>query len=98
MGLEYALDELYRSGWAPLDETACERHSDGRIYPGLDRVRREFGDAGYELSVRHVELFDCYRAEWRDDDGAAGAVVGQSDLEAAIYALSQVRRQLAETH
>jgi hypothetical protein len=42
-----------------------------------------------------VQLFDCYRAEWRDHQGqAGGAVVGKTAEEAAVYAMSQLRRQL----
>ena len=54
-----------------------------------------FEDAGFELSVRHIQLFDCYRAEWRETaGGASGAVVGQTADEASVYALSQLRRSL----
>lgn len=94
MGLDFAIDELYATGWQPMTTEGCLRHSDGRSYPSLDRVRRECREAGFDLSLRHVQLFDCYRAEWRDDGGQpAGAVVGRSDAEAAVYALSQLRRQ-----
>ena len=95
MGLDFAIDELYATGWSGLDSSGCRHHADGRAYPGLDAVKAQFKDAGFELSLRHVQLFDCYRAEWRDAVGApAGAVVGRSDAEAAVYALSQLRRRL----
>lgn len=94
MGLEFAIEELYETGWSALD-TAGTRHHNGRLYPGVDRIRQEFASAGFDLTIRHVQLFDCYRAEWRDSSGAAvGAVVGRSDEEAAVYALSQLRRRL----
>lgn len=96
MGLDFAIDELLATGWSALDSSGCEHHSDGRAYPRVPRVTEEFKNAGFELTVHHVQLFDCYRAEWRDSAGRpAGAVVGQSDTEAAVYALAQLRRQLA---
>jgi hypothetical protein len=95
MGLDFAIDELYASGWSALDTAGCRYHSDGRPYPTADRVKREFESAGMTLSLRHVQLFNCVRAEWRDRSGAVlGAVVGVSDDEAAVFALSQMRRAL----
>lgn len=94
MGLNFALDELYATGWSALNTAGCEYDTDGRPYPGLSRIARDFADAGFELSIRHVQIFDCYRAEWRDATGqAAGGVVGHSEIEAAVYALSRMRRQ-----
>lgn len=91
--LDLSIDELYGTGWSALDSTGCEHTRDGRAYPGLVRVQREFAKLGYELRLRFVQLFDCYRAEWTDAQGkAAGAVVGSSEIEAAIYALAQVRQ------
>lgn len=96
MGLDFAIDELLATGWSALDSRGCTHHTDGRGYPGVGRVKDEFASEGFELMVRHVQLFDCYRAEWRDAAGiATGAVVGRSDTEAAVYALAQLRRQLA---
>lgn len=96
MTLIYAIDELYKTGWSDLDSTGCAHASDGRAFPRVERVRREFADAGFELSIRHIVLFDCYRAEWRDASGrAAGAVVGQTEEEAGVYALAHLRRQVA---
>jgi hypothetical protein len=95
MGLDFAIDELYATGWSVLDPAGCLRHDDGRSYPAVPRVQQEFASAGFDFSLRHVQLFDCYRAEWRDGSGsAAGAVVGRSEAEAAVYALSQLRRRL----
>ena len=99
MELDFAIDELYAAGWSALDTTGCEHHTDGRVYPTVARVRDEFTKAGFELSLRHVQLFDCHRAEWSDSAGAAaGAVVGQSEIEAAVYALSQMRKSLASAN
>jgi hypothetical protein len=98
MGLDFAIDELYATGWSALDTAGCEHHADGRPFPSVQRVKDEFRSAGFDLALRHVQLFDCYRAEWRDgSQDAAGAVVGHSEAEAAVYALSQLRRQLAAT-
>lgn len=94
MGLDFAIDELYETGWSALDTLGTHHHR-GRTYPGVDRIKREFSAAGFDLTIRHVQLFDCYRAEWRDASGAAvGAVVGRTDEEAAVYAFSQLRRRL----
>jgi hypothetical protein len=93
MGLNFAIDELYASGWSALNTAGCEYDTDGRAYPGVDRVTRDFAESGFELNIRHVQIFDCYRAEWHDGQGqAAGGVVGQSQTEAAVYALSRMRR------
>jgi len=93
MGLDVAIDELYASGWTELDTSGCTHHEDGRWYPDQPRIEQEFRRAGYQLSVRHIQLFDCYRAEWHDADGhPGGAVVGQSHAEASVYALAQLRR------
>jgi hypothetical protein len=93
MGLDFAIEELYASGWSTLDSTGCGCATDGRLFPGLDRVRAEFAASGLELTIRRIDLFDCYRAEWRMPNGqAVGAVVGHNEAEAAVYALSQMRR------
>ena len=95
MGLDFAIDELMSTGWTALDTSDCQR-SGARPYPTVGRVSEEFRAAGLEFAVRHVQLFDCYRAEWHDSTGrASGAVVGQTEAEAAVYALAQLRRQLA---
>jgi len=93
MGLDFAIDQLYATRWSTLDTGDCERHTDGRVYPSIERVRREFDSAGAELTITHVQLFDCYRAEWTGGEG--GSVVGQSEVEAAVYALAQFRRAAA---
>lgn len=97
MGLEYAIEELYATGWSSLDSRGCEFDAFGRSYPLPDRVKDEFAGAGFELTIKHVQLFDCFRAEWRDlaSGDANGAVVGHAADEAAVFALSQLRRQLA---
>ncbi|MBS0198489.1 MAG: hypothetical protein JSR77_17190 [Planctomycetes bacterium] len=95
MGLDFAIDALYETGWNCSATDRAERHVDGRQYPTPQSVAATFAEQGYDLTLRHIQLFDCYRAEWRDSQGhAAGAVVGQTAAEAAVYALSQLRRQL----
>ena len=95
MGLDFAIDELYATNWTPLNSSGCKHHSDGRAYPTVDRIKKEFAEAGFTITLRHVQLFDCYRAEWRDaSNNPAGAVVGRTEAEAAVYALSQLRRSL----
>lgn len=95
MGLDFAIDALYQTDFKPGDAVDCKVHRDGRSYPTVRAVGERFEHAGYSLTIRHVQLFDCYRAEWRDGNGdARGAVVGQTSEEAAVYALSLLRRQL----
>jgi len=94
MGLDIAIEELYATGWSSLDTTGHEYSPGGRLYPTVERAEQEFASGGRALPIRKVDLFDCYRAEWTDSSGAAaGAVVGQSEAEAAVYALAQLRRQ-----
>ncbi|MBI1189616.1 MAG: hypothetical protein GC200_02910 [Tepidisphaera sp.] len=96
MGLDFAIDALYETGWNTTEVKTIARHSDGRAYPARDAVQAFFGEHGYELNLKHIQLFDCYRAEWRDAQGqVGGAVVGQTAEEAAVYAMSQLRRQLS---
>ncbi len=97
MGLDFAIDSLYETGWTAEDASGCSNHVDGRKYPTeahqFARALEEV--AGYKLTIRHVQLFDCYRAEWRDGQGEpGGAVVGKTAEEAAVYAMSHLRRQL----
>jgi hypothetical protein len=96
MGLEFAVEDLYATGWSGLDTTGCLYTLDGRSYPGLERVRQEFASAGFDFTTRHMQPFNCYRAEWREAGaGEAGSVVGRTEAEAAVYALAQMRRTLA---
>jgi hypothetical protein len=96
MGLEFAIDALYATDFRAGDAGPCKTHRDGREYPTLSAVRECFQRCGCELSVKHIQLFDCFRAEWHDALGAAqGAVVGQTEEEAAVYALSLMRKRQA---
>jgi hypothetical protein len=99
MGITYAIDELYATGWQALDTAGCEHHADGRPFPTVDSVCQAFAAAGLDLSISYISLFDCHRAQWRDATGAAlGAVVGTTASEAAVYALAQLRRSPAAAH
>lgn len=96
MGLSLALDELRATGWSDLDSAGCSYDTDGRAYPTVARVRQEFAAAGFELLISRVDQYSCFRASWRETGGAdAGAVVGYTEAEAAVYALAQLRRMLA---
>jgi len=91
--LDFAIDELEASGWSTLDTTGMRFTPTGRAYPGVERVTQEFSARSGRLVIRRVDLFDCFRAEWTDAHGnAAGAVVGQTEEEAAVFALARARR------
>ncbi|HYE02945.1 MAG TPA: hypothetical protein VD963_06890 [Phycisphaerales bacterium] len=95
MGIDFALDELYATGWSELDSSGCGRSSDGREFPKPERVRREFSAAGLDLAISRVDRYDCFQAHWSGTPGTAGgSVVGRTEAEAAIFALAQLRRQL----
>ncbi len=99
MGLAFAIDELYATGWSALDSSGCAYDADGRPYPSRERIESEFTCAGFSLTIRRIQLFDCHRAEWFDQASVpVGAVVGHSEPEAAVYALSQMRRSLVAAH
>jgi hypothetical protein len=108
--LTYAVDRLYTAGWEASDGSArgmdLERLPDGRPFPSVLTVQREFARAGLELAIKHNLMFSCYRATWApvgeplDDDHAAdtrhGTVIGACEREAAVYALAQLRAAVAE--
>jgi hypothetical protein len=106
MNLDYAVDRLYEAGWLPWGDSDVERLPDGRWFPSLASVHRDFTRAGLGLSIKHNLIFNCWRATWApageplDVDHAAddkhGTVVGSCEREAAVYALAQLRAALAE--
>src|SRR5436305_10165468 len=106
MNLEYALDRLYDIGWLPSVDAELETAPDGRKFPSVLAVQREFARAGLELRIKHNLMFSCYRATWGpigeplDDDRAAderhGTVVAACEREAAVYALAQLRNAQQE--
>ena len=103
MNLEYALERLLESGWSAAECRLAdlERLSDGRPYPTVEAVRREFRGAGLELALKQNFMFACCRATWcpagepidpdHAEDDRHGTVVGSCEKEAAVYALAQLR-------
>lgn len=106
MILNYAVERLYDTGWNPSTGGDLDRLPDGRRFPSVLAVQREFARAGLELRVKHNLMFSCYRSTWApigeplDDSHAAdekhGTVVGACEREAAVYALAQLRTAMAE--
>jgi hypothetical protein len=106
VNLTYAVDRLFYTGWSVSDEIDLERLPDGRTYPSVLGVQREFARAGLELSIKHNMMFSCYRATWgpagepldsaRAADERHGTVIGACEREAAVYALAQLRLAQAE--
>ena len=104
--LGYAVDRLYQTGWTPTSDSDLERLTDGRRFPSLLAVQREFNRAGLELRIKHNLMFACHRSTWApageplDDAHAAderhGTVVGACEREAAVYALAQLREAQLE--
>ena len=95
MAIQFALDELYATGWNALDSAGCAYSGDGRAYPTPGRGRAEFDTAQHRLSLERVEAFDCYRAVWSDATGTPlGSAVATSEHEAAVYALARLRQHL----
>lgn len=95
MSLAIAIDELQATGWSAWDTTGCLFDSDGRMFPGPARVSDEFVAAGFQFRLEKSDQFACVKATWSQPDGSpAGSVVGQSDREAAAFALAHLRRQL----
>ena len=97
--LEYAVERLFDTGWCPTDED-LDRLPDGRVFPSVLSVQREFARLGLDLSIKHNMVFGCYRAAWapagespiigQTDDGH-GTVIGACEREAAVYSLAQLR-------
>ena len=100
MSLQYAIDQLYETGWHVEPSAKVALHDDGRAYPTLDQVQSEFTSNGCAFQLKHIQLFDCFRAEWSrgTSQADAGAVVGASAIEAAVFALSQLRRSAVAAH
>ncbi|HSZ56850.1 MAG TPA: hypothetical protein VK797_14375 [Tepidisphaeraceae bacterium] len=104
MNLMYAVERLLETGWCPSGES-LERLPDGRAYPSILAVQREFTRAGLELSIKQNLVFGCCRATWAPAGEAAseektdarhGTVVGSCEREAAVYALAQLREARQE--
>jgi hypothetical protein len=94
MELHYAVERLYDAGWTPTEGIDLERLDDGRAFPSVASVQREFAKAGLELTIKHNLMFKCCRATWTDPSphgapGRQGTVIGACPREAAVYALAQ---------
>ena len=104
MKLAYAVERLYATGWTVADDLGLETLPDGRKYPSVLAVTREFAQNGLDLSIKHNLIFNCYRAAWHPADPSeldsepyrTGTVIGACEREAAVYALAQLREALAE--
>jgi hypothetical protein len=99
MNLVYAVERLLDTGWTPVNQ-ATERLPDGRSYPSVLAVQKEFTRAGLELTIKQNLVFGCYRATWAPagetnsegrTDERHGTVIGSCEREAAVYALAQLR-------
>ena len=105
MNLVYAVERLLDTGWTPVDQLT-ERLPDGRSYPSVLAVQKEFTKLGLELTIKQNLVFGCYRATWGpagevasegQTDERHGTVIGSCEREAAVYALAQLREaQLME--
>lgn len=107
MNLTYAVERLLDTGWSAAAHSRAdlERLPDGRPHPTVEAVRREFAEAGLDLSVKQNFIFGCCRATWgpagaaidpdHSEDDRHGAVVGSCEREAAVYALAQLRARAA---
>jgi hypothetical protein len=101
MNLAYAVNRLYDEGWTPDRAIDLESLPDGRTFPSVLAVQREFARAGLELSIKHNIMFNCYRATWAPAgepldpahaaDDRHGTSVGKCEREAAVHALAQLR-------
>ena len=101
MNLAYAVDRLYDGGWLADAGDELETLPDGRAFPSVIAVQREFARAGLELAIKHNLMFSCYRATWAPigepldpahaADARHGTVIGACEREAAVYALAQLR-------
>jgi hypothetical protein len=101
MNLAYAVDRLYEVGWDVCGDADVETLTDGRKFPSVIAVQRDFAQAGLELSIKHNLMYKCYRATWgpagepldetRGADARHGTVIAACEREAAVYALAQLR-------
>ena len=68
MNLAYAVDRLYDGGWLPSHSEDLETLPDGRTFPSIFAVQREFAGAGLELAIKHDCQFGIRGAEVDADD------------------------------
>lgn len=101
MSLTIAVERLYDTGWSFFGEGDLDHLPDGRPFPSVLAIQREFALAGLELTIKRNLMFDCFHGKWapageplepqRVADDRHGAVVGACEREAAVYALAQLR-------
>jgi hypothetical protein len=101
MNLDYAIDRLYETGWAPDLDGELEAGPDGRQFPSVKSIQSEFAEEGLDLQIKHNQIFKCIRATWgprgekldpaRAADAKHGTVIGSCEREAAVFALAQLR-------
>ncbi len=101
MNLDYAIERLYETGWIPSMDAELELDGEGRQFPSIISIQREFTEGGLELQIKHNLVFKCYRATWgpigetldpsRNADARHGTVIGSCEREAAVFALAQLR-------
>ena len=106
MNLTFAVERLLETGWSGLGQAHLEQLPDGRAFPGVAAVRRQFERAGLNLELKHNFMFNCCRATWAPrgetpdpehaEDERHGTVVGSCEKEAAVYALAQLRAAAAD--
>jgi hypothetical protein len=106
MKLTYAVERLLDTGWTSSMNMDLERLPDGRSYPSVLSVQRDFSRAGLELRIKQNLMFGCYRATWAPvgepldptahADERHGTVIGDCEREAAVYALAQLRNAQME--
>jgi hypothetical protein len=106
MSIAIAVDRLYEGGWLPSDDMELDRLPNGLRYPTVQAVQREFAAADLTLAIKQNLMFRCHRAAWapigesleqtHPADDRHGAVIGNCEREAAVYALAQLRRARVE--
>jgi hypothetical protein len=99
--LTFAVERLLDTGWSAAGESSLKHLPDGRPYPDVAAVRREFDRAGLRFELKQNSTFNCCRATWAPsaetpdpehaEDDRHGTVVGSCENEAAVYALAQLR-------
>ena len=97
MSNEFAVDDLYSTGWLPLDTSGCNRDSQGRWYPTKNRIDRECEEIGATIAVDEAQSFGCVTASWTMGDESGRCIAGSRD-EALIHALAQARRSASQIH
>jgi hypothetical protein len=61
MKLEYAVERLYDVGWTPGGNGNVDHENlgDGRAFPTVAGVQREFARRGLSLTIKQNIMFNC---------------------------------------